>query len=232
MSFWDDARKERLEKDEKLLNEYQTLFFDDFELNQTIQRANAQSQTPYIKRLLNNLKQLGSKPAMGFGMTRKIPEHIVEERDNLVLRINTVLDGNIESEVIFLEGEIERLESHKSGANQFLSNKPNFGSQNKGLGELLDMFTGAVSGKVNEDANQKIAQYKRDIADLKSQQGKAQPTGVDPVKQKILDEISKTENHIKANEIAIKDIELLNIPDPDKRREINEYERENNGLKI
>jgi hypothetical protein len=232
MGIWEEAKRKTRRDSANLLEKYKEAFFDDWDVKDAMQKAGEQRQSPYIKRLLNNLKQLGDNAPFGYGSTERIPEHIIEERDNLVLRINTVLNGDIESEIIFLEGEIEKLDSSKSSSDLFASKPFNFETKNQGLNEIFNLFGEAISQSNNVDINQKIAQYKRDIADLKSQRGKLRLTEVDPEKQKIIDEISRVEKHIKANEDTIQQIEQLNIPEPDIRREQNEYERENTTLKL
>jgi len=232
MPSWKDIRKRRLEREEELLKEYQDMFWDDTNLKQTISKVSSHPQIPYLQRLLNTLNQLATNTPTGFGITHKIPREIIEERNKLRMRINNIMNGDIQSEIIFLEGEIKILNSRKTNAQNILPNIPTLNSNNQGVNDLLGVLGNLLSNKVSWDGDQTIAQHQRDIEELKAQTANALLTGADPAKQKLLDEIDQIEKEIKANEDTILQIEQLNIPDADKKRDQNIYQNEINALQL
>jgi chromosome segregation ATPase len=218
------------QKRQETLEEYQNMFWDNFEVRQTMSQLENCPNIPYLERLKNKLNKLASETPFLFGTLKEIPSHITDERNILIMRINNFLSENIESEINFLESEIEKLEGRKNSVSSLTYQTSKYKTKDESLNSLLGMFGQVLSKKVGGDSDNLIAEFRRDIRELKNLIP-AQAV-VDPQRQKIADDIEKIEKEIKANEDLIEQIKQLTIPESDKKREENMLREEIGNLQL
>jgi hypothetical protein len=233
-----ETREEMHEREnrerQETLEEYQDMFWSSYEVSETMRRLEDHQNIPYLKRLKNRLNQLAGKTPFLFGSLKEIPSHITDERDILIMRINNYLSENYDSEINFLEAEIEKLESKKNMAGNVTQLTSKYTKKDEPLSELVGLFGHFLKDKVGNDSENLISEYRRDIRELEKLVKPMLPaeTAVDPQKAKIINNIEQIEKEIRANEGSIEQIKLLGIPEEDKRREENEIREEIGKLQL